>query len=102
MPQKMKWTTHRNGVANIVKIDIGNVMDKDSMAIKASSSILGFGSGLIAQNTLAGRSKNSFKNLLVIAMQATVTGVVAKCANEIVSSSSELMKDGISLISQHA
>jgi hypothetical protein len=90
------------GLANIVKMDIGNGIGKDSIGIKTASSLLGLGSGLIAQNIIAGKSKNSFKKMLFIEVQAAVTGLVAKSANEVAWTSLELVKKGISEISQHA
>ncbi len=98
----MKWITYINGIANIVKIDTGNVIGKDSIGIKTAGSVLRLGSGFIAQIIIGGTLKNSFKKMLVIEVQAPISGLVAKSANEIVWTSLELVKNGISVTIQHA
>jgi hypothetical protein len=98
----MKWIAYMNGLANIFRINTGNVIANDSIGIKTASLVLGLGSGLIVQNSLTGTSTSSFEKLQAIEMHASLNGRNTKSENKMKGTSPELVKRGISKTSQYA
>ncbi len=82
----------RLSVANVFKSTLRNIVGGDSIGTKAASSALGFGSGLIAQRLVAGKSAGIFKRLLGTLVQIAVTGLVAKNSDKAVSKGVEIGK----------
>lgn len=79
-------------VANVFKSTLRNIIGGDSVGAKAASSVLGLGSGLIAQKLVAGKSAGIFKRLLGTLVQIAVTGLVAKNSDKAVSKGVEIGK----------
>jgi hypothetical protein len=80
-------------VSGIVKNVLQRLIGSSDVKTKATSSVIGLGSGFIAQKIIIGGSKNIFKRILGTVAQIVITGLVAKNSTRLASKSIEVGKN---------
>ena len=82
--------------SSILKNVFQTFVNDDTVKTKATSTIFGLGSGLLAQQLVFGKSTNLFKKLLGTLLNIAVTNVVAKNTSSLAAKSVGLGKKAFS------